>query len=241
MTVVRGESVAPGTAVGPIYLRGYDDEEIGDKRIAADQVENELNRLRTALQQSRQQIEDIKEKQQHALGEAELRIFDTHIAYLTDPMFVTESEEQVVQERFAVREAVRMVVAKYDRIFQLVESDLLRRRASDLRDVGTRLQRNLGSTGDASREPPPAGRYILAAKKLATADMFNLENERVDGIVAEQGGMSSHAAILARGMGIPTLTGIADLPRLLSQSTVAVIDAEAGELLVDPAEEKLRQ
>lgn len=241
MTIVRGESVAPGTAVGPVYLRGYDDEEIGDKRIAADQVESELNRLRAALQQSRQQIEDIKDKQQHALGEAELRIFDAHIAYLTDPMFVTEIEEQVVQERYAVREAVRMVVAKYDRIFQLVESDLLRRRASDLRDVATRLQRNLGATGDASREPPPAGRYILAAKKLATADMFNLENERVDGIVAEQGGMSSHAAILARGMGIPTLTGIDDLPRLLSKSTVAVIDAEAGELLVDPADDKLRR
>jgi len=224
-----------------VYLRGYDDDEVGNKRIAADQVENEMNRLRGALQESRSQIEDIKHKQERTLGESELRIFDAHIAYLSDPMFVTEIEDQIVQERFGVREAVRLVVAKYDRIFQLVESDMLRRRASDLRDVATRLLRNLGDAGGASQEPPPAGRYILAAKKLATADMFNLENERVDGIVAEQGGMSSHAAILARGMGIPTLTGIRDLPRLLGQSTVAIIDAGAGELLVDPGEQQLRE
>ena len=211
MNVLRGESVAPGIAVGPVYLRGYDEDDAAGTRIAADQVEDELNRLRAALQQSRQQIEEIKHKQQGQLGEAELRIFDAHIAYLSDSMFVTEIEQQVVAERFSVRAAVRAVVGKYDRIFQLVESDLLRRRASDLRDVATRLLRNLDT--DAVRgATPPTGPYILAAKRLTTADMFNLDNEKVEGIVAEEGGMSSHAAILARSMGIPTVTGIRDLP-----------------------------
>ena len=236
----RGETVAPGIAVGPVHLRGYDDE-VAQKRIAADQVEDELNRLRSALQRSRAQIEEIKQKQQGTLGEAELRIFDAHIAYLSDPMILAEIEQQVVQERFAVREAIRMVVAKYDRIFQLVESDLLRRRASDLRDVATRLMRNLAEDGRAPQMAAPTGRYILAAKKLTTADMFNLENERVDGIVAEEGGLSSHAAILARSMGIPTLTGIQDLPRLLRQGGVVAIDAGAGELHVDPTEAQLAQ
>ncbi len=242
MHVLRGESVAPGIAVGPVHLRGYDEEEAAGARIAADQVEDELNRLRQALQKSRGQIEEIKQKQSGQLGEAELRIFDAHIAYLGDPMFVTEIEQQVVQERFGVRAAVRTVVSKYDRIFQLVESDLLRRRASDLRDVATRLLRNLAETGRAvASAPSPTGRYVLAARKLTTADMFNLENERVDGIVAEEGGMSSHAAILARGMGIPTVTGIRDLPQLLREGGVVAIDAGAGEVRVDISEAELGQ
>lgn len=239
MIVHRGESVAPGIAVGPVHLRGFEAEDGGSRRIPADQVEDELNRLRDALQKSRAQIEEIKHKQQDQLGEAELRIFDAHIAYLSDPMFVTEIEQQIVQERFAVREAVRLVVDKYDRIGRLVESDLLRRRSSDLRDVGTRLLRNLPGGGRAGPEPPPAGRYVLAAKKLTTADMFNLDNELVDGIVAEEGGMTSHAAILARGMGIPTLTGIPDLSRLLREGGLVVVDASAGELRVDPDEAML--
>lgn len=237
MTRVRGESVAPGIAVGQVFLRGFDSRDAG-RRIAADEIEAELNRLRQALQQSRAQIEEIKQKQAHSLGEAELRIFDTHLAYLADAMFVTEIEAQVLKERLPVREAVQLVFAKYDRIFQLVENDLLRRRASDLRDVATRLQRHLEI--EAVRGPAaPTGPYILAASKLTTADMFNLDNEKVEGIVAEEGGMSSHAAILARGMGIPTVTGIRDLPRLLRDGDPVVLDATSGELVTTPSEREL--
>jgi phosphoenolpyruvate-protein phosphotransferase len=239
MTRVRGESVAPGVAVGQVHLRGFAAESTG-RRIAADEVDLELNRLRTALQKSRAQIEEIKQKQSSNLGEAEMRIFDAHLAYLGDAMFVTEIENQVLQERLTVREAVQLVFAKYDRIFQLVESDLLRRRASDLRDVATRLLRNLEqdtSPGVAK----PVGPYVLVAKKLTTADMFNLDNEKVEGIVAEEGGMSSHAAILARSMGIPTVTAIRDLPKLLRDGDCVVLDASAGELVTKPDERTLAE
>jgi len=239
MNRVRGESVAPGIAVGQVHLRGFLAESTG-RRIATDEVENELNRLRESLQKSRAQIEEIKQKQLASLGEAELRIFDAHLAYLSDAMFVTEIENQVLQERLSVREAVQMVFAKYDRIFQLVESDLLRRRASDLRDVATRLLRNLDA--DAVRgSGVPTGPYILAAKKLTTADMFNLDNEKVEGIVAEEGGMSSHAAILARSMGIPTVTGIRDLPSLLREGDPVVVDATAAELVTAPDDRTLAE
>lgn len=240
MNTLRGESVAPGIAVGPVHLRGYDDDEIGVTRIAADQVDAELERLRAAVRQSRSQIEEIRGKQQGQLGEAELRIFDAQIAYLGDPTFAAEIEQQVVQERLAVRAAVKTVYAKDDRIFQLVENEILRRRASDLRDVATRVLRNLTS-GETSARPVPTGRYVLAARKLTTADMFNLQAEGVDAIVAEEGGMSSHAAILARGMGIPTLTGIRGLPRVLREGGVVVVDADQGELRVDLTEAELAQ
>lgn len=239
MTLVRGECVAPGIAVGQVYLRGFESNGAGP-RIAADEVEIELNRLHQSFEQSRVQTEEIKQKQADTLGEAELRIFDAHIAYLGDAMFVTEIESQVIQERFSSREAVQLVFAKYDRIFALVESDLLRRRASDLRDVATRLLRNLEADavrgGDA-----PSGPYILAARKLTTADMFNLDNEQVEGIVAEEGGMSSHAAILARGMGIPTLTGIRDMTKLLRDGDLIVLDATKGEMVTKPSDMMLAE
>jgi phosphotransferase system enzyme I (PtsI) len=71
--------------------------------------------------------------------------------------------------------------------------------------------------------------------------MFNLDNEKVEGIVAEEGGMSSHAAILARGMGIPTVTGIRDLPRLLREGDLVVLDATAGELVTSPDERAMAE
>lgn len=239
MTRERGECVAPGIAVGQVFMRGFDAQQTS-RRIAADEVESELNRLRDALQRSRAQIEEIKQKQAESLGEAELRIFDSHLAYLGDAMFVTEIEAQVIKERLPVREAVQLVFAKYDRIFQLVESEMLRRRAGDLRDVATRLQRNLDAE-TVRGQVAPTGPYILAARRLTTADMFNLANDKVEGIVAEEGGMSSHAAILARGMGIPTVTGIRDLPRLLRDGDLVVLDATGAELLTAPDDRALAE
>lgn len=239
MNRVRGESVSPGIAVGPVFLRGFAAESTG-RRLASDEIEAELNRLQDSLQRSRGQVEEIKQKQSETLGEAEVRIFDAHLAYLGDPIFVSEIETQVMQERLPVREAVEVVFSKYDRIFQLVESDLLRRRASDLRDVATRLLRNM-SGDEVESSSAPAGPYILAASRLTTADMFNLDNEHVEGIVAEEGGMSSHAAILARGMGIPTVTGISDLPTLLRDGDVVVVDATAGELVISPEDHTIAE
>jgi phosphotransferase system enzyme I (PtsI) len=66
--------------------------------------------------------------------------------------------------------------------------------------------------------------------------MFNLDNEQVEGIVAEEGGMSSHAAILARGMGIPTLTGIRDMTKLLRDGDLIVLDATKGEMVTTPSD-----
>lgn len=243
MTVHRGESVAPGVAVGTVYLRGFDEAEGYAPRIPSDQVEHELNRLREALVVSRSQIEEIKDAQREVLGEDELRIFDTHIGYLSDPMFVSEIEKLVLQERYSVRAAIHRVVENYDRIFQLVENERVRQRASDFRDVATRISRNLTSEGGGEMLPPPDpdARYVLAAAKLTTTDMFDLRNAAVEGIVAEEGGISSHAAILARSMGIPTITGIRNLPAQLENGDLVILDAGNGELHVRPDERLLAE
>ena len=123
MNVHRGKTVAAGVSVGHVYLQGYDAAEGYTTRIPSNQVEEELNRLREALAASRAQFEEIKAKQQDNLGESELRIFDTHIAYLTDPLFVSEIEKMVTQERYSARTSIKSVVDDYDRIFQLVEDN----------------------------------------------------------------------------------------------------------------------
>jgi phosphotransferase system enzyme I (PtsI) len=238
MKVHKGETIAGGIALGPVWLQGYDEAEGYAPRIPSDQVENELNRLREALGVSRAQIAELKQKHEGQLGSSEIAIFDTHIAYLQDPMFIDEIEKLVIQERLSVAAAIKKVVGDYDRIFQLVENDYLRQRASDFRDVATRVLRNLDDA-PKSEVLRPKGRYVLAARRLGTTDMFNLDNEQVEGIVAEEGGISSHAAILARSMGIPTISGIRNLPSKLENGDFVILDASAGEVSVNP-DERLR-
>jgi len=238
VTIYKGETVADGVALGCVYLQGYDNVQ-GSRRISSDQVEEELNRLRDALAKSRAQIEELKSKHKGNLGANELRIFDAHVGYLQDIKFINEIETLVMEQRFSARTSINQLVDSYDRIVQLVENEILRRRAVDLRDVATRVLRNLQDEARPVRSEVPSGRYILAARKLSTTDMFNLDNEQVEGIVAEEGGISSHAAILARSMGIPTITGIRDLPDKLENGAFVILDASSGEMHVNP-DERLR-
>lgn len=237
--VWKGEAVSAGIALGPVRFVGYEREVAAPARIASDQVDVELNALRSALDVSRRQIESLKATHGGSLGENELRIFDVHIAYLHDPMFVDEIEKLVVKECFSVRAAIRKVADDYDRIFQLVENEYLRQRAGDFRDVATRLLRNLDGSSARAALPPPEGRFVLAAKRLSVNDLFKLDDSQVEGIVTEEGSVNSHAAILARSMGVPTITGIPDLPGKLSEGSYVIVDAGAGELRVDP-DERLR-
>lgn len=234
--VHKGETVALGVALGAVHLRGYGAEADFPLRIAADEVEIELNALRSSLGESREQIEALKAKHGDTLGEAELRIFDVHLGYLADPMFVDEIEKLVVEERYSVRAAIQKIAADYERIFELVENEYLRQRAGDFRDVATRVLGNLPPvSGTRTVEvPAPAGRYVLAARRLTVNDLFRLDHERVQGIVTEEGGVHGHAAILARSMGIPAITGIRDLSTKLREGAFVILDAGAAELHVDP-------
>ena len=241
MTVYHGETVAPGVALGRVRLRGYGDEVTYPQRIPADEVQGELENLQRALVRSRAQLEELRTRHQDDLQESELRIFDVHVALLDDPTFSDSLETLVRQERYSVRAAIAKVVADYDRIFELVEDDYLRQRAGDFRDVAARVSGNL-EQAEAVHRPislPADGRFVLAARRLTVTDLFRLDDGKVEGIVTEAGGISSHAGILARSMGIPTITGISDLAGKLADDTFVVIDAGAGELHVSP-DERLR-
>ena len=135
-----------------MFLQGFIDDDSYPRRIPSDQVEHELNGLRAAIEASRDQIEALKDKHGKKLSKSEVRIFDVHLEYLQDPMFIDEIEKLVMGERYSVRAGIQKVVEDYDRIFELVEDKYLRQRAGDFRDVATRLLRNL-----AAREPGSDG------------------------------------------------------------------------------------
>ena len=143
--------------MGTVFLQGYAAADVYLQRISSDQVEEELNRLQQALNKSREQIEKLKSKHGATLGSNEIRIFDSHMGYLSDPKFIDEVETMVMEERYTVRSCINRVVDNYDRIFQLVESDHIRKRAGDLREVATRVLRNLDDGQDDSEPTRPSG------------------------------------------------------------------------------------
>jgi phosphoenolpyruvate-protein phosphotransferase (PTS system enzyme I) len=231
---LRGTPVAHGLALGVVRRKDYDLDRARAARVPLDQVEPELNCFHSSLTESKRQLESLKTKLSGKVPPDHLRILDTHIAYLKDSVFLSDVENLILNEQMSLEAAIVKVISDFDRIFRLVENQLLRERAVDLRDVGIRVLRNM-ETKPRDEEAPELSRdYILVARELSIVDMFNLAGEGVLGIVTEEGGLTSHAAILARSMGVPTLTGVEGLQRLVHTGDFLILDATEGVVRVNP-------
>jgi phosphotransferase system enzyme I (PtsI) len=157
------------------------------------------------------------------------RILDVHIAYLKDSVFISDVENLILNEQLALEAAIAKVIGDFDRIFKLVSSEALRERAVDLRDVGIRVLRHLERNRvEPAVAPARPTDYVLAAKELSIVDMFDLQGEHVLGILTEAGALTSHAAILARSMRIPTLTAVHGLLDTIREGDFVIVDASAA-------------
>ncbi|MFN0207991.1 MAG: phosphoenolpyruvate--protein phosphotransferase [Planctomycetota bacterium] len=236
--MIQGKTVSPGVAIGPALVRDNDLDRVGAERVATNRVDEELNRFRAALDIARMQINDLKAKLTGKISTYDARIFDTHLAYLKDPVFITDVERLVIDEQMKLESAIAKVINDFDRVFKLVESEHLRERALDLRDVGIRVLRCLEpGEGLAPAPPSPApDRYILCARDLSIVDMFSLGSARVDAIVTEELALTSHAATLARSMRIPTLMGARGLLKLVKTGDILLVDASSGQVHINPDE-----
>jgi phosphoenolpyruvate-protein kinase (PTS system EI component) len=133
-------------------------------------------------------------------------------------------------------DAVRQAAEAQAEVLAALPDPDLAQRAGDVRQVARAVTDYLAG---AKSEPPPAGNFILVRREVDPADLIRLAEAGLAGAVSVGGGASSHAAIIARGLGLPMLAG-AD-PRVLTAASGhhAILDAAAGELIVDPAEPDL--
>ena len=233
--VLRGTPVSPGVALGPVHVRRVDLTHTAAQRVPVEGVEGELNRLQRALVEARQHLTALRKRIADKVPAEDARILDVHLAYLKDSVFISDVENLILNEQLSLEAAIAKVVADFDRLFRLVQDATLRERAVDLRDVGIRILRYLEMhrQEEADDEPVPTD-YVLAAPELTIVDMFNLSGEHVLGILTEAGSLTSHAAILARSMGIPTITGVSGLLDAVEEGDFVIVDASEGLCRIDP-------
>src|SRR6202022_4227955 len=167
--------------------------------------------------------------QRGAVGEA--GIFAVHRVLLEDPTLVDAARDLISLGKsggFAWREAMRAQIA----VLTNVGDTLLAERAADLRDIEKRVLRALGYVNTAARALPDEA--VLAAEEFTPSDLSSLDRARVTALVMARGGATSHAAIIARQIGIPALVAVGDALLAIPDGTQVVVDASAGRLEYAP-------
>jgi len=201
-------------------------------------VEEEREVLRKACEAARAELLRMQEWLRKRNAEEAALVFSVQLMMLEDPAFEGRMREVVSQGTSAQR-AVRKVSQDLVERFANLKDLLFRQRCEDLQDLSGRLLRHVRSeTGSAKQSL--AGK-IAVLDRLAPSRLVSLCAEGVAAVLAGGGGATSHAALLARSLDLPLVVGLGDFVREIHDGQRVLVDAAAGEVVLDPPEEMVRE
>jgi phosphoenolpyruvate-protein phosphotransferase len=233
--ILQGRSISPGVAQGRadvIHPRAMLAAALTIPPQGSAAAERE--RLLSAIARACAQLNRMKHQLDRQLARQDVAIFDTHAGILRDPKFIEQIEREILDHHQSAEAAVARVVNQAYITFAASKIPLVHDKAADLLDIGQRLLQCLTATAASQATPAFLSGEIVVATALTPSEFVHLAHQRVAGIVTESCGTKSHTAILARGMGIPFVSGIHRVAELISPQAELLIDATAGIVLVDP-------
>ena len=232
---VLGLAASPGLAIGPLHLLRRSKIVVAP---TAKDPERERERLREAIAAAQAELGELYEEVAQKSGPASAAIFLAHAEFLADPGLLERAEPRIA-EGHSAGWAWQQTFEGEAEALEKLEDPLLAGRATDLRDVGTRVLRRLA---ESVEEGPalPATPAILLADDLTPSDAATLDPALVLGFCTARGGPTSHVAIIARSLGIPAVVGAGAVSLEESQGFQAVLDGDNGALYIDPSPEDLR-
>lgn len=227
--ILRGHPAAPGLAVGPAF-RLFTSAPV-PAPAATPSFEHE--RLRAALEAVREELLALRTHVRERAGDEGAALFEFHESLLEDAELRARARATIDAGRDAAT-AWRAALEPERTALEGLGTPSLSSRAEDLRDFAELVERRLLQPAIGDKRPETAG--IVLAHELTPWDVARLDSTRTLGLCALRGGPRSHAAILARALGIPTVVGVEELP---PEGTLAILDGDAGTLEIDPDLERI--
>ena len=228
---LQGTAAAPGVGRGPAYLLLQGMAIVVCQKVP--DVEAELRRFDLALDATRQAIAKLRQEVAQSLGESEAAIFDAHLLVLDDVALIDDVSKEVRSTGFNVEFCFQEVVQRYIDIFERMEDDFLRERASDIRDVTSRVMHHLLGTRPA-HAAMAARQQVVVARDLTPSETAGLPEDGVLAFVTEEGGRTGHSAIMARSLEIPAVVGVKGLMDAVQEGDIILVDGETGAVVINP-------
>ena len=234
-TLVRAIGVSPGLALGPVHLHIPPlDLDHMDYRPAPTPA-GEWRAVLRALRETIRQVGDQREAVGVRFGEEFADVFTTHIMILEDQSFRSRLRQGVEESGDGAR-ALTETMREYSRALASLPDATLRERALDIEDVVRRVIAEL--VGLRSRTATLRDGVIVVADRIAPSDFVLLETEKIAGLVTSHGGATSHAAIFARSLSIPAVSGVPELLERVRPKDDMIVDGLNGSLIVAPSEKQ---
>lgn len=234
----KGTGASPGIALGKALVIEHSELNIEKKNI--ENVEAEVEKLQVAVEESKKELEQVKERAKVELGEHEAEIFEAHLLVLQDPELIDQTIAKIRDEKvnadFALNEVKEMFVS----IFESMDNEYMRERAADIKDVTNRVLRHILGIKVVDLSAL-SEEVILIAHDLTPSDTATMNKKMVLGFLTNIGGRTSHTAIMARTLEIAAVVGLSDVTENVKDGDFIVFNGETGQVIVNPDEKVINE
>ncbi|MBE5980678.1 MAG: phosphoenolpyruvate--protein phosphotransferase [Paenibacillaceae bacterium] len=227
----KGTSASAGIGIGKAVI--VEETELKIKKDTITDVDVEKARFQRAVNQAMEETDALAKDLATRVGEKEAEILNGHLLLLSDPMLVGEIETSISGEMVNSEFAIETVCNTYADMFASMGDELMQQRATDMRDIKTRMQKILLGVSSVDIGALPAG-SVIVARDLTPSMTAGINPANVTGIVTELGGKTSHSAILARALEIPAVVALDGIMSQIKDGTDLILDGSEGVVFADP-------
>jgi phosphoenolpyruvate-protein phosphotransferase (PTS system enzyme I) len=243
MQVFNGLSINFGTVLASACLYSAERHRtILETKLRSDaEIARELTRLQDSVHSCSADLDLIMHQTSQSIGATEAEIFLTQKHILNDPAILDKIHAAVTTDKQNVEFAVHRVYSAFEEQFKQLDNVYMRERAGDISEVRTRLLDKLRGTRPGficeGQVHCSRGRNrVIAAEELTPDMIVHMDLEKVKGFVTEHGGISSHAAVIARSLGVPAVSGVSGFLDHVRCGDKILIDGDTGTVYLNPTE-----
>ena len=230
----KGIAGSEGIGIGTVVLIEEHEINIETKRV--EETGAEIERLQNAIEKFVADTNVMAEKMDITVGKKDADILRGHIQMLQDPMIEEQISALVISEKITAEMAVEQVLEQTAEMFSQIPDELLQQRATDFRDIKTRMLKILLGIEDVDISQVPAG-TVIVARDITHSMTAGINPENIEGILTEVGGKTSHSAILARAMEVPAVLSIENICSIAKNGDKVVLDGTSGEAILNADDE----
>ncbi|HEX3149798.1 MAG TPA: phosphoenolpyruvate--protein phosphotransferase [Gemmataceae bacterium] len=234
--MLRGVPISPGVAVARAFRMDPALARRSPNLLDAAALSAEVARFDRACDEVAGELDQTIERVRKEVGEDSADIFRGHRAILRDPAFVSKVKNFILADQTDAASALNKALEEYDLLFARIRDDYLRERMTDIRDIAEQIINHLNVEKDRATLGPSEA-LILVAPEIRPSQAAMFDKLPVSGIATEAGGTTGHAAVLARGLGIPAVSGLAGLLSQVHNGDLLVVDGREGIVIVNPGPE----
>ena len=234
---VSGLATSRGFAAGPVFLYSKNSLlTVPEYVLPESDVESELGRFRSALAETRRQIEELSAKFKSNADGIATDVLANHLLLLDDPMAISAVERRIRDEHLNAEAAIRRTTDDFRAMFAKMKDAYLRERQRDVEDIEARMLRVLLDCGESAFDHITSP-VVVVADDLTPSETVTFPRELILGFATNRGSTTSHAALLARALGIPAVVGLGDITSRVQAGDFVQLDGSTGVVTVNPDEQ----